>query len=287
MGNQTTRREGEPTSDSTEKMTPRHLSTKHDVIPKCHPHTIKTALALDDAAYKSFYAAIEKVLVVKGWVHQRFRSTAQKTVMSDKLVPEVMVNGMLNERFPDTIRRIETKDGRRAFEGMVYKICCNLRRRKPASSATNAAPVTSAATTTDNLQPATPATRLSSTHSTSDTRPAEMPLQLPWAKVIFSRELQDNAPDRRIAICPVFDVVDEWPACANLPAHLISLNYTKFCRSLEREGGYDSRYIRITWKGESGTERNPVVGDTQWRAVMYHLMLEKLPLEFIVECDGS
>ena len=115
--------------------TPSHINKRPSDTQETRPvksamPKIQTGLGLDRDTYRSFYTEIEGILAKNGWDQLRFRSSVQKSAIFDALIPLVTTNGILHERFPDTVRRVETKAGRMALEGMVYKICCNVRRRK-------------------------------------------------------------------------------------------------------------------------------------------------------------
>ena len=244
---------------------------------------IQTGLGLDRDTYRSFYTEIEGILAKNGWDQLRFRSSVQKSAIFDALIPLVTTNGILHERFPDTVRRVETKAGRMALEGMVYKICCNVRRRKR-QPGTTTPPWTSAkddSSSDTRLEPLDPMSGIvcGSHANRSETTTAGGDTLSQWTAPIWVTEIQSEAPPQPRILSRICDLMDGWPACARGPILMSKPNYFKFC-SLLTMRGYDRR--RVTWAAQSHKERVPVDGELDWTAAL-HAMIDQGPrVEFNV-----
>lgn len=90
---------------------------------------IKSGLGLTDTTYRSFYTAVEKEVIAKGWTGRSFRSISDKELAQKEMAQLVVANRSNIDRFPETMEHMRTSEGQNSFGCLVYKIRSNYWRR--------------------------------------------------------------------------------------------------------------------------------------------------------------
>ncbi|KAK5109367.1 hypothetical protein LTR85_002865 [Meristemomyces frigidus] len=245
---------------------------------------IKRSLGLADQMYREFYTLMEREMTRRGWIGHTFRSIAEKETVQRELSTLVLANRDHCERFPATAASMQSAAGQAAFQGLVYKIGSNFRRRtKQQALQGHQAP------DLDSDVSETRQTRVYAGVQQGEQvlRPASATsgagAEDKWQHLV-SIIREDG---HRKAVGRVCEFTRGWPRGRTRGGLSVDdLDFGRFLSILEDGYAFSRTNNTLCWEDSMATpsqQPESIDNDREWKAVIAHLMLEGQPLNFVVK----
>ena len=252
---------------------------------QCRAHyttdALMKTLRLEEAEYKTFYSAVERIITRKGWIRNTFRSIAEKDTTRGEVLRLLLNDDDTANRFPRTISCLGTQPGQDAFGILVTKICSNFRRRERQRGCTSRP--NSAIDISTASADKTPSI---SDHTlgghTLEYRVTDSARVEWWDEMVEIVRLDGSTRP----LCRICDLVDGWPnRQRNTQTVIEHLDFERFKQLMHFDHNFKASEDIITWVRDvsrPADTQSVIENARQWKAVMARMVRHERPIEFTI-----